>query len=250
MKKKRGLATLWWEKLSNQRGLLCKSDYIKHRAGKALIKVNKETPKAPAALSSTLWPESNLLTAEICCTKDASQLRNKVTTAFTALLGIWFLIRLLGEKNQTNRKLAVLAAEKPSLLSPVSFKNTYFKPWITFLHELWWTEHHGCKKQVTFRKSGSILCASYRRSTVNIKNWMEKNTAFHGSCVKPTLMTSVLHIFTYLSHTYLMNHSKIFKKRSLYTYRVGLVSPVKNTFHCGQCGFAPVERGNWRHCAS
>lgn len=118
--KKRGLATFWWENLSNQRGLLCRSDYIKHRAGKALIKVNKEPPKAPAALSSTLWPESNLLTAEICCTKNTSQLRNKVTTAFTALLGVWFLTRLLGEKTQTNRNLAVLTAEKPALPSPVS----------------------------------------------------------------------------------------------------------------------------------
>lgn len=90
--------------MSNQRGLLCISDYIKHRAGKALIKVKKEPPKAPAALSSTLWPESKLLTAEICCTKDASQLRNKVTTAFTALSGIWFLTRLLGGKKKQTKK--------------------------------------------------------------------------------------------------------------------------------------------------
>lgn len=117
--------------MSNQRELLCKSDSIKHRAGKALIKVNKEPPKAPAALSSTLWPESKLLTAEICCTKDASLLRNKVITAFTALSGIWFLTRLLGEKTnkqKPNRKPTVLAAEKPYLPSPVSFKKTYLKP--------------------------------------------------------------------------------------------------------------------------
>lgn len=40
--------------------VLCKNDYIKRWTGKTVIKVNKQTPKSPAALSSILWPESKL----------------------------------------------------------------------------------------------------------------------------------------------------------------------------------------------
>lgn len=68
------------------REVLYKNDYIKCRTDRALIKVNKQTPKSPAVLSSILWLESKSQIASIHCSKDARQLRFKVTTAFIALL--------------------------------------------------------------------------------------------------------------------------------------------------------------------
>lgn len=64
------------------REVLYKNDYIKCRTDRALIEVNKQTPKSPAVLSSILWFESKLQIVSIPCTKDASQLRFKVSTAF------------------------------------------------------------------------------------------------------------------------------------------------------------------------
>lgn len=84
--------------------VLCKNDYIKRRTRKTLIKVNKQTPKSAAAISSSLWLESKLYISEILCTKDTSQLTFKVTTAFTGNNVAVFSARLFGPRKPTHQK--------------------------------------------------------------------------------------------------------------------------------------------------
>lgn len=88
--------------------VLCKNDYIESRTGKTLIKVNKQTPKSAAAISSSLWLDSKLYINEILCTKDASHLMLKVTTAFTGNNMAAFSARLFGpkKKKKTTRQRA------------------------------------------------------------------------------------------------------------------------------------------------
>lgn len=84
--------------------VLCKNDYIESRTGKTLIKVNKQTPKSAAAISSSLWLESKLYINEILCRKDASHLMLKVTTALTGNNMAAFSARLFGPKKTTHQR--------------------------------------------------------------------------------------------------------------------------------------------------